>query len=102
MTVLRNRTLFETGNIAMKRLALVALMGVLMVAGCQEPNRGSGSGRVDPYRTTSAERNSGLPLPAAMMEFSDQVAQQLAQDLARLPHVRNAPADKQVIVLIGD
>lgn len=88
--------------VRMAGIVMLALAGLVLITGCRTPNQGTNSGRVDPYRTTSAERHSGLPLPAAMMEFSDEVAQQLAQDLAQLPHVRNAPAGEQVIVLVGD
>lgn len=55
------------------------------LAGCNSPPRGRDSGRIQVTETTKAEARSAQVQPAALVEFSDQVAQQLAEDLGRLP-----------------
>lgn len=71
----------------MRRTWAVAL--VMVVAGglsaCNAPPRGKGVGRVETTDSTRAETRSAQVQPAALIEFSDQVAQQLAEDLSKLP-----------------
>jgi hypothetical protein len=54
---------------------------------------------VDVYDTTPAERNSRQILPTALAENSDQVAQQLAGDLAMVPEL--SQGDRATVVF-GD
>lgn len=77
----------------------IAISGLLL-AGCNRPPIGERSGRLDPYDTTGGETGSLRVLPVALTEFSDQVAQRLAQDLAHIPQIRNAQG--RVTVLVGD
>lgn len=58
------------------------------------------AGRIDPSVTTKAELRSSQVLPVALVEFSDSAAQQLAQDLADIPLIRDA--DQRATVLMGD
>jgi len=80
----------------------VLLPALLLVAslGCQQMPRGSDTGRIDTSRTTQAERNDPRILPVGLMEFSDQVAQQFAQDLADLPEIGMGGVRSTVI--LGD
>jgi len=70
------------------------------LAGCHHPPQGRRAGRIDPYQTTHAEAASQKVLPVALTEFSDQVAQRVAQDLAEIPEIRDAKG--RVTVLLGD
>ena len=76
------------------------LAGMLLAAGCSSPPKGISGGRVDIARTTSAERDSAKVLPAALVEFSDQVAQRVVQDLAGIPEI--SQAGRPVTVIVGD
>ena len=79
-----------------RRFALMlALAALLPTLGCAGPR-----GRVDPYETTRAEKESQGVLPVALLEFADQVPQRLTQDLYDLPMIRET--DGRVLVLIGD
>jgi len=67
------------------RIITAAFAGVILIQlGCHQerPPLGDDSGRVRPTTSTNAEARSPQVLPASLMEFSDQVAQQLAMDLA--------------------
>jgi len=79
-------------------LSALVLAGAL---GCQTtPPRGNPSGRIDPSITTGAEVKDPRILPVGLMEFSDQVAEQFAQDIGELPEV-GAGGVRSTIVL-GD
>lgn len=85
------------------RSVSTVLPALLLVAGlgCQQSvPRGSTSGRIDPSITTDAERSDARILPVGLMEFSDQVAQQLAQDLADLPELGGQGV--RATVILGD
>ena len=80
--------------------ALLSALLLVVSVGCETMPRGSSSGRIDPSRTTGAERNDPRILPVGLMEFSDQVAQRFAQDLADLPEI-GAGGIRSTIIL-GD
>ncbi len=63
------------------------------------PPPGRDSGRVGVTETTRAERDSAQILPTALVEFSDQVASQLAEDLQDLPELN---AGYRSTVVFGD
>ena len=75
--------------------ALLLLSATLVSLGCSGPR-----GRVDPYETTRAEKDSEQVLPVALLEFADQVPERLTQDLYDLPMIGETPG--RVLVLIGD
>lgn len=80
---------------------VVCVLGAGLIAGCQTiPPRGSSSGRIGTDITTDAERRDARPLLVAYMEFSDQVAQQLAQDLVNLNLI--SPGGERSTVILGD
>lgn len=84
-------------------LRLTASLPALVLAaslGCQQMPTGSDTGRVDTSRSTQAERNDPRILPVGLMEFSDQVAQQFAQDLADLPEI--GAGGVRSTVILGD
>lgn len=76
--------------------------GVAMLAsfavGCAPS--GSSTGREEVQRQTPAERESRKIHPNALIEFSDQAAQRIAQDISEIPEVRNVPG--RVTILVGD
>jgi len=78
-------------------VSLLALS--LLAVGCGAPEGARGS-RVEPGATTGAERHTDQPLPTGLAEFSDQTSQALAQELALVPTIRNAPG--RVTVIVGD
>ncbi len=90
-----------TGN-GLKRTAILTActIGLMMLTACQTPPTGDTGGRIDPYRSTDADRASRSASMPAMLEFSDQVAQQLIQDLAEIDPVQQVE-DKAVLEL-GD
>ena len=75
--------------------ALLLLSATLVSLGCSGPR-----GRVDPYETTRAEKDSEQVLPVALLEFADQVPERLTQDLYDLPMIGETQG--RVLVLIGD
>ncbi len=80
---------------------LVAGLAVLVVGslvGCQPPPGDTG-GRVDVSRTTPAERNDARVNTSSLFEFSDQIAQQLAADMAEVPELND---QYRATVVFGD
>lgn len=69
-----------------------------MLVACSPP-RGEQTRRVETTDTTRAERQSPLVQPAALVEFSDQVAQQLVEDFIALPEFNSS---QRVNVVFGD
>lgn len=67
----------------------VSLCAISVFLGACSPPKGEQTRRVEVSDTTKAERRSAQVQPAALVEFSDQVAQQLAEDLAALPEFNN-------------
>ena len=81
--------------------SLMLVLLALSVAGCRSgPPRGTTGGRIDPYRTTAADRESSSASGAALWEYSDQVAEALARDLSDLDQIRAAPT--RVVLELGD
>ncbi|MFA9476822.1 hypothetical protein ACERK3_00815 [Phycisphaerales bacterium AB-hyl4] len=91
---------FLTHRVARGSTLALLMLALLVSVGCGY--RGQTSGRVDTGTTTEAERTDreGRILPVALVEFSDQTAQQLVQDLPAVRHIRDH--DGRVTVLLGD
>jgi len=64
----------------------------LAVLGCETTPSvvGSQGGRIDPYQTTKADRRSSRASIPALLEFCDQVAEDLAVQLADIPEIVDA------------
>lgn len=75
-------------------------MVVALAFGCSSPPRGSSGGRIDIASTTGAETADARVLPVSLMEFSDQAAQQIAQDLSELKEI--APNGVRSTIILGD
>jgi len=71
-------------------------LSVLLAIGCQQERRA----RIDPYETTKSEEQKPQVLPVTLLEFSDQAAVRLIQDLQNVPEIRDDPALSRVI--LGD
>ena len=80
--------------IAIKQVTLFAV--VVMALGCQGVPTGSSGGRVDPYRTTSADRASTRANIPSLLEFSDIAAGRL---ILALPDIEAIKDDKDRKVL---
>lgn len=81
-------------------LVLAGLAAGAVIAGCSSiPPSGSRNGRVDVSDTTAAEANSRQVLPTALVEFSDQVTQQLVADMQQIPELNGS---YRVTVVLGD
>jgi hypothetical protein len=77
------------------KLLPLCLLGVMcFFIGCQS------TGRIEPSRTSRAEARDRLIQPAALLEFSDQVAMDVVQQLNQMPRVRDAR--EPVTVILGD
>ena len=75
----------------------------ITLTACDNPPRGDRDGRIGTTSTTEAEWRDARVLPASLTEFSDQVAQRLAMDLAVIPDL--AAINEQggrATVLVGD
>ena len=73
-------------------------LSLLLLAGCQK-NIGDRGGRVDPYRTTDADRGSSRASIPAMLEFGDRTAEALAQRITDIDAVR--ASDERLILEMG-
>lgn len=82
----------------LRRLTMAMLLAVLVLPSCK--NRGSSGGRIDPYSSTKADEKSRQANIASLLEFSDQVAARLAQDLVNIPQIQEAKT--QVVLELGD
>ncbi len=78
-------------------LCQACLVWLLMLVGCESDGQ---TGRIDVTRTTEAELKDDRVLPVALVEFSDQVPQQLTHDLNQIREIRDAPG--RVAVIMGD
>ncbi|MBI1190623.1 MAG: hypothetical protein GC200_08110 [Tepidisphaera sp.] len=78
--------------------AMAAMATVAGLSACSPP-KGEQTRRVEITDTTKAERRSAQVQPAALVEFSDQVAQQLVEDLIALPEFNSGT---KVNVVFGD
>ena len=87
-----------------KCVAVIAAGLLGAASGCKSdiPRQGDSSGRVAPTATTPAEANSPQVLPASLMEFADQVARELAIDLANQRLYGISDNDVLVTVVFGD
>ena len=74
-------------------LALVSMTAGL---GACESTRGSSGGRIDPYTTTESDRRSTKASIPSMLEFSDQVGESLAQEIADIDEIQGL---KEKVVL---
>lgn len=78
--------------------AMAAMATVAGLSACSPP-KGEQTRRVEITDTTKAERRSAQVQPAALVEFSDQVAQQLVEDLLGLEQFNTGT---KVNVVFGD
>jgi hypothetical protein len=77
-------------------VATLALAAATLGLGACESTRGSSGGRIDPYTTTESDRKSGKASIPAMLEFSDQVGESLAQDISEIDEIQSL---KEKVVL---
>src|SRR5687767_11552538 len=82
------------------RRPMLAAALVLALAACAKTPQGSRGGRIDPYRSTSADVDSRKASMPDLYQFCDQTAQQLARDLSEIPEIEKAP--KKVVLELGD
>jgi hypothetical protein len=75
-------------------LCIIAAAAVLP-GGCDTPPKGSRGGAVDPHAPKGATEHASV---RSLYEFSDQVAQELAQDLVDIDEIRASP-DRLVLAL---
>lgn len=73
------------------RALTLGLLAAAALTGCEDVPKGHDGGRVDPYKSTEADRHSGRANIPALLEFTDRVAEQLAQDLCEIDEVQKAP-----------
>ncbi|MEO1129540.1 MAG: hypothetical protein AAFX05_07515 [Planctomycetota bacterium] len=86
----------------MKRLPLALItIAALSLGACRSdpPPDGNRAGRIDPYRSTEADRAAPEASSVVLLEFADQVSQQLAVRLANVPEIQDAPT--KVVVEMG-
>ena len=69
-----------------------------LLVGCSSTPTGSTGGRIDSYRTTDSDRVSRKANIPSLLEFTDQVSQELAAQLASIPEIRTAET-RQVLEL---
>ena len=89
-------TRFAIGRTVLAAIALAGITGLGI--GCTPD--GTTGGRIDPYRTTDADRRSSRASMPSMLEFSDEVAQSLAYDLVNIPEIQQSP--EKVVLELGD
>ena len=73
-------------------LGLAGLAALLAASGCNQGPRGDTGGTIDPYNRTRADAISAEADAVTLLEFSDQVGQELAVQLGRIGDIRNALA----------
>lgn len=83
---------------------LVGLLAAWPLSGCASPRppQGDTGGRVSPTTTTDAEARSDQVLPGSLLEFSDQVARELAGDLAEQRVYGISDSEFLATVVFGD
>lgn len=80
--------------------AAALLASAFTLTGCETvPPAGSRGGRVEVTDTTAAEANSRQVLPAALIEHSDLVTQQLVADMKQIPELNGS---YRATVVFGD
>lgn len=78
---------------------MVMVMASLFMLGCEtHAPQGSNAGRMDPYRTTDADRASMSANMPALLELSDQTAAKFAAELANIPEVANSKERKTLYI----
>lgn len=70
-------------------------LSLALLSGCQERQY-----RLDPTETTEWEAQDARILPASLIEFSDQAAENIVRKLSTLPLIAETPG--QVTVILGD
>lgn len=82
-----------------KITAVLLGCAALVVGGCIN-DRGSSGGRLEVTQTTEAEWDSAKVQPVSLVEFSDQAARRIVEDLVILPRIRDDAG--RVTVILGD
>lgn len=82
-------------------LAVAGLLTLTLgLTACKSAPVGDRGGRIDPYETTSADKGSTHANMPSLLEFSDQVAQYLIQDIVDTPEITGF--DTKAILELGD
>ena len=92
----------STMNATRKMLTGVTagLLGAVIACQPAAPVRGTTGGRIDPYRTTAADRGSHKALMPALLEFCDQTAESLAAQMVEIDRV--GQTDGKLVLELGD
>jgi len=83
-------------RVSASALAALALGASVFALGACESTKGSSGGRIDPYATTESDRRSGKASIPSLMEFSDQTAEALAQEISDIDEIQGL---KEKVVL---
>lgn len=81
-------------------ISTLAAAALAVACGCESAPEGSRGGRIETDTTTRAEAADARILPVSLMEFSDQVPRQLAQELLDLPELGGQGV--RATVILGD
>jgi hypothetical protein len=86
-------------------VGLAAVLAGGRLTGCQQrvtqpPPRGDSGGRIDPYRSTSADRYDRSANTVDLLEFSDRVGDMLAQRISGVSEIRESGS--RVVIEMGD
>lgn len=79
--------------------AAAAMLAGLGLGGCQQAPRGDSGGQMDPYERTRVDANSPQADTVNLYEFSDRVAEALAQRIADVDEITTRPS--KVVIEFG-
>lgn len=86
-----------------RTIALAAACGSgLVLAACSNPGpapRGNTGGRIDPYRSTSVDAQSGAANTVDLLQFSDAVGRAIALRIADVDEIEQSP--EKVVIEMG-
>jgi len=80
-------------------LRVASIASLSLLAACNQGPRGDTDGRIDPYNRTRIDAASPEADSVTLLEFSDQVGQDLAAQLAQIPEIRSSPS--KVLIELG-
>src|SRR4029079_19795333 len=83
----------STRDVATLVTTLALASFTLVLGACESTKSG---GRIDPYKTTESDRQSGKASIPSMLEFSDQVGESLAQEIGEIDEIQGL---KEKVVL---